>query len=213
LRRRLARLGERALLAVPAHTTLRALETPPPEDGGQGRRPPRPWPSVGAWSQALAEAAWRRRDVRDGSQGALVVEAVKRRVGSRPQRRQQGAEEVLPGIRARDRDQEEVVNVADERSNTVPETALEELARVAQAEHRLEACLQRSTREAGLADAEGRTGTGGQQPPTLSFRATWFLERETQRGKKMAPGHAGPADTPRHRDARTRGVSGWDEVA
>ena len=66
------------LLAVPSHTTIRALETPPPGTG-EGRHPTRPWPSVVAWSQAWEDAARRRIDVRDGSQGSLVVEAVKRR--------------------------------------------------------------------------------------------------------------------------------------
>src|SRR5216683_6812759 len=73
-RRRLARLGERSLLAVPSNTTRRDLETPPPEYGGKGRHPTRPWQSVVAWSQALDDAAWRRLDVRDGSKGPLVVE-------------------------------------------------------------------------------------------------------------------------------------------
>ena len=42
-RRRLASLGERYLLAVPSNTTIRDLETPPPEYGGKGRHPTRPW--------------------------------------------------------------------------------------------------------------------------------------------------------------------------
>ena len=125
-RRRLARLGERYLLAVPSNTTIRDLETPPPEAGGKGRPPPRPWQSVVAWSQALEEAAWRRIDVRDGSQGPLVVEAVKRRGVSRTHRRQQGDEELLTVIRSRDRDQDEVGKVDDYLSQTVPEPALEE---------------------------------------------------------------------------------------
>jgi len=166
-----------------------------------------------AWSQALEEAAWRRIDVRDGSKGPLVVEAVKRRVVSRTHRRQQGDEELLTVLRYRDRDQDEVVKVDYYLSNTVPETALDELARVAKAEHRIEECLQRSKSAAGLADYEGRNWTGGQQQQTLSLLATWFLEQETQRGKKMDPGHDGTADTPRHRDDRTRGVSVWDDVA
>src|SRR2546428_10705528 len=83
-RRRLASLGERYLLAVPSNTTIRDLETPPPEYGGKGRHPTRPWQSVVAW--------W-RIDVRDGSKGPLVVEVVKRRVVSRTHRRQQGDEE------------------------------------------------------------------------------------------------------------------------
>jgi len=212
-RRRLASLGERYLLAVPSHTTIRDLETPPPEYGGQGRHPTRPWHSVVAWSQALEDAAWRRIDVRDGSKGPLVVEAVKRRVVSRTHRRQQGDEELLTVMRYRDRDQDEVVKVDYYLSNTVPETALEELARVAKAEHRIEECLQRSKSEAGLADYEVRNWTGWQHHQTLSLLATWFLERETQRGKKMDTGHDVTADTPRHRGDRTRGVSVWDDVA
>jgi hypothetical protein len=79
-----------------------------------------------AWSQALADAAWRRIDVRDASKGPLVVEAVKRRVVSGTHRRQQGDEELLTVRRYRDRDQDEVVKVDYSLSNTVPETALDE---------------------------------------------------------------------------------------
>ena len=58
---------------------------------------------------------------------------------------------------------------------------------MAKAEHRIEACLQRSKSEAGVADDEGRTWTGWQQHLTRSLLATWCLERETQRGKKWTP--------------------------
>ena len=84
---------------------------------------------------------------------------------------------------------------------------------MAKAEHRIEECLQRSKSEAGLADYEVRHWTGWQHHQTLSLLATWFLERETQRGKKMDTGHDVTADTPRPRDDRTRGVSVWDDVA
>ena len=87
-------------------------------------------------------------------------------------------------IRSRDRDQDEVVKEDYYLSNTVPETSLDELARVAKAEHRIEECLQRSKSEAGLADYEVRHWPGWQQHQTLSLLATWFLERETHRGKK-----------------------------
>ena len=186
-RRRLARLGERSLLAVPSNTTRRDLETPPPEYGGTGRHPTRPWQSVVAWSQALDDAAWRRIDVRDGAKGPLVVEVVTRRVVSRTPRRQQGDEEWLTVIRSRDRDQDAVVKVDDYLSKTVSETSLDAWARVAKAAHRIEACLQRSKSEAGLADYEVRHWTGWQQHHTLSFLATWFLERDTPRGKKWTP--------------------------
>jgi hypothetical protein len=99
LRHRLAGLGERSLLAGPSHTLLRDLETAPPVSSGRGRQPQRPWPSVAQWSQALSDDAWKRRDVRDGAQGPLVVEVGKRRVVARTHRRQQGHEELVGGRR------------------------------------------------------------------------------------------------------------------
>ena len=212
-RRRLAALDERSLLAVPSHTALRDLETSLPEYGGKGRRPTRPWHSVQAWSQAVDASAWQRIEVRDGAKGPLVVEIVKRRVVSRDHRRQQGDEELWAVIRYRDRDQDRVVNVDYYLSHAVPETPLGELARVAKAEHRIEDGRQRSKSEAGLADYEVRHWTGWQHHQTLSLLATWFLERETHRGKKMDTGHDIPADSPRHRGDLTRGVSVWDDVA
>ena len=58
---------------------------------------------------------------------------------------------------------------------------------MAKAAHRIEACLQRSKSEAGLADDEVRHWTGWQQHQTLSLIATWFLVTETMRGKKWTP--------------------------
>ena len=167
-RRRLATLGERYLLAVPSNTLLRDLETEVPASSGRGRRPNRPWHSVAQWSQALGDDAWKRIDVRDGAKGPLVVEVVKRRVASRTHRRQQGDEEMLVVICYRDRDQAQVVKVDYYLSNAAPETPLEEFARVAKAEHRIEECLQRSKSEAGLADYEVRNWTGWHHHQTLS---------------------------------------------
>jgi len=206
-RRRLAALGERYLLAVPSNTALRDLETAPPESSGRGRPGQRPWHSVETWSQSLGEASWQRIAVRDGRKGPWVVEAVKRRVVSRTHRCQQGDEESLVVIRSRDRDQQEVVQVDSSRSNAVPETPLGAFARVAKAAHRMEACLQRSKSEAGLADYEGRHWRGWQQQQTLSLLATWLLVRETERGKTMDPCDHLPADAPRHRHDLARGVS------
>jgi SRSO17 transposase len=206
-RRRLATLGERYLLAVPSNTAMRDLETEPPEYRAQGRRPRPPWQSVEAWSQSLGEEAWHRIDVRDGSKGPLVVEAVKRRMLSRTHRRQPGDEEMLVVIRYRDRDQQEVVKVDYYLSNATPETPVWEFARVAKAEHRIEECIQRSKSEAGLADYEVRNWTGWQHHQTLSLLATWFLVRETERGKKMDPCDDLAADSPGHRDDFARGIS------
>ena len=116
-----------------------------------------------------------------------MVEAVKRRVVSRTHRRQQGDPETSVVLRYRDRDQAQVVKVDYYLSNAAPETPLGEFARVAKAEHRIEECLQRSKSEAGLADYEVRNWTGWQHHQTLSFLATWFLVRETERGKKWTP--------------------------
>ena len=168
-RRRLATLGERSLLAVPSNTAMRDLATEPPEYRGQGRRPRPLWQSVEAWSQSLGEEAWHRIDVRDGSKGPLVVEAVKRRMMSRTHRRQPGDEEMLVVIRYRDRDQQEVVQGDYYLSNATPETPVWEFARVAKAEHRIEECIQRSTSEAGLADYEVRNWVGWQHHQTLSL--------------------------------------------
>jgi SRSO17 transposase len=206
-RRRLATLGERYLLAVPSNTAMRDLQTEPPEYRGQGRRRKRPWHSVEAWSQSLGDEAWQRIDVRDGSKGPLVVEAVKRRVVSRTHRRQPGDEEILVVMRSRDRDQHEVVKVDYYLSNAMPETPVWEFARVAKAEHRIEECIQRSKSEAGLADYEVRNWTGWQHHQTLSLLATWFLVRETDRGKKMDACDDLTADSPGHRDDFVRGVS------
>jgi SRSO17 transposase len=186
-RRRLAGLGERDLLAVPSHTLTRHLEPAPPVTSGRGRRPQRPWQSVEQWSQALSDDAWKRLDVRDGSQGPRVVEVGKRRVVARTHRRQQGHEEMLVVMRYRDRDHQQVVQVDYYLSNAAPETPLGQFARVAKAEHRIEDCIQRSKSEAGLADYEVRHWTGWPQHQTLSLLATWFLVQETERGKKWTP--------------------------
>lgn len=212
-RRRLAALHERYLLAVPAHTSIRDLETTLPEYSGTGRRPTRPWHSVQAWGQALDASAWQRLEVRDGAKGPVVVEIVKRRVVSRDRRRQQGDEELLVVIRYRDRDHEQVVKVDYYLSNADPETPLGELARVAKAEHRIEECLQRSKSEAGLADYEVRNWRGWQHHQTLSLLATWFLVRETERGKKMDACNHRPTDSPGHCGDLVRGVSVWHEGA
>ncbi len=212
-RRRLEALGERYVLAVPSNTAMRDLEGELPEYRGRGRRPKRPWQAVEVWSQSLGDEAWQRIDVRDGSKGPLVVEAVKRRVVSRTHRRQQGDEEMLVVIRYRDRDQQAVVKVDYYLSNAVPETPLWEFARVAKAAHRIEECLQRSKSEAGLADYEVRNWTGWQHHQTLSLLATWFLVRETARGEKMDPCDHLTADSPRHRHNLARGIAMWHEAA
>ena len=104
LRRRLAHLGERSLLAVPGHALLRALEPAPLAARGRRRPPTLPWQRVEGWSAALDAGAWQRSDVRDGSQGPLVVERVTGRVVARtpaaaPRRRGAGSRPPRPRAR------------------------------------------------------------------------------------------------------------------
>jgi SRSO17 transposase len=210
-RRRLDRLGERYMLAVPGNTLIRDLETALPASSGRRPHPTPPWHRVEAWSASLDEGAWKRVDVRDGSKGPLVVEMVKRRVVARTPRRQQGHEELVVVLRYRDRDNQQVVKVDFYLSNAAPETPLWQLARVAKAEHRVEECLQRSKSEAGLADYEVRNWTGWHHHQTLSLLAIWFLVTETLRGKKMDASDDGPADTRRHRGDLVQRVSVRDD--
>jgi SRSO17 transposase len=198
-RRRLDRLGERYLLAVPGNTLLRDLETAPPESRGRGRRPTRPWQRVDQWNTSLAQEAWTTIDVRDGAKGPLVVELVKRRVVARTPQRQEGHEETVVVVRYRDRDRQEVVKIDFYLSNGPAQTSLATFARVAKAAHRIEECLQRSKSEAGLADYEVRHWTGWHHHQTLSLIATWFLVTETRRGKKMDTGHDVTSDAGRYR--------------
>ena len=115
-------------------------------------------------------------------------------------------------LRYRDRDNQQVVKVDFYLSNAEPGTSLWQLARVAKAEHRIEACLQRSKSEAGLADYEVRHWTGWHHHQTLSLLATWFLVMETLRGKKMDPSDDVTADTGGHRGDLVQRVSMRDAL-
>lgn len=198
-RRRLADLEERYVLAVPSNTQIRDLEVDPPAYSGRGRKPNRPWTRVDAWADGLDEAAWTEVDVRDGAKGPLVVQAVKRRVAARTDKRQEGHEEVLVVIRYQDRDDGRIVKTDYYLSNGDYAESLTEFVRVAKAEHRIEECIQRSKSEAGLADYEVRNWIGWHHHQTLSLIATWFLIGEARRGKKMDADHHGSTGTTRYR--------------
>ena len=188
-RRRLDLVGERYMLAVPCNTTVRNLEVDPPAYAGRGRYPKRPWTRVDRLVATLREDDWIEIDVRDGSKGPLIVEAVKRRVMGRTDKRQEGHGEVFIAIRYKDRDDQRVVKMDYYLSNASGDTELAEFTRAAKAEHRIEECIQRAKGEAGLADYEVRTWKGWHHHQTLSLIATWFLLTETRRGKKMDTGN------------------------
>ena len=156
------------MVAVPAHTARRDLETAPPVGSGRGRPHQRPWHSGEAWRQRLAAAAWQRSNGRAGSTGPLIGAGGKRRVGSRTHRRQPGDAELVVVRRSRDRAQEPVVQGDASLANAAPETPLGEFARVAKAAQRIEACLQRRKSAVGWADYEGRHWPGWQQHQPLA---------------------------------------------
>jgi SRSO17 transposase len=198
-RRRLHRLGERYLLAVPSNTLIRDLDADPPSYTGRGRYPKRPWTRVDEWRATREKEEWTKIDVRDGAKGPLAVEIVKRRVLARTDKRQEGHEEVLVAIRYRDREDDEVIKTDYYLSNAAAETELAEFARAAKAEHRIEECIQRGKSETGLADYEVRNWKGWHHHQLLSLIASWFLVTEARRGKKMDTGDYGPPSPRRYR--------------
>jgi SRSO17 transposase len=173
--------GERYLLAVPSNTLVRDLEAEPPEYGGRGRPPQRPWVRVDRWCAALPDDAWTTLEVRDGEKGPLVVEVVTHRVQARAERGGAGLEELLFITRERQAD----LSFKHDYylSNAAPHTPQKELARVAKAAHRIEECLERAKGEAGLADYQVRTWVAWHRHQILALLAAWFLNQETRRGK------------------------------
>lgn len=184
--------GERYLLAVPSNTLVRDLEVEPPAYDGRGAPPKTPFGRVDKWRASLSEKVWTKIDVRDGEKGPLVIELVACRVQAKTDRRCVGPEEVL--VVTRTRDEQGVLKHDYYLSDAAADTPLEEFARVAKAEHRIEECLQRGKSEAGLADYEVRSWPGWYHHQTLSLIATWFLIGETRRGKKIDAGDDVSAD-------------------
>ncbi len=186
-RRDLRALGEQYLLAVPSNTGIRDLDSPPPVYGGRGPQPKQPFQRVDVWRDSLDKKAWVRINVRDGEKGPLVLEIAKARVVARTERScHQATEELL--VVTRSVDENGNMKYDYYLSNAPAQTSLKELARVVKAEHRVEDGLKRAKSEAGLSDYEVRTWAGWYHHQTLSLIATWFLLRETRRGKKIYSG-------------------------
>jgi SRSO17 transposase len=193
-RRDLRTLNEKYLLAVPSNTNIRDLQAAPPPYSGQGQPPKQPFERVDVWRDSLNKDAWTPIDVRDGEKGPLVLEIVKRRVLARTERgRDAGAEELL--VVTRSLDENDKMKYDYFLCNAHPDTPLAELARVVKAEHRVEDGLKRAKSEAGLSDYEVRTWAGWHHHQTLSLIASWFLIRETRRGKKIYAGTDGASNS------------------
>jgi SRSO17 transposase len=182
-RRELRARNERYLLMVPSNTLVRDLEAPPPPYAGRGRRPQVSFVRVDRWAAAQPSSAWTTIEIRPGEKGPLIVEALKRRVSAKTDRRRAGPEEVLVVFREQQADGTFKHDYALSCANA--ETPLPEFARVFNAEHRIEQCLQRAKGEAGLSHYQVRTWRGWHHHQTLSLIATWFLTQEARRGKNM----------------------------
>jgi len=180
-REQLRQRDERYLLAVPANTSVRDLAAPAPPYSGRGPRPRVPFRRVDRWCLALPEAAWQTIEVRDGEKGPLVVQASWLLVQARTQRRPSEVPEVL--VIFRERQGNGTWKHDYLLSNAPLATPLEEFARVYKAEHRIEECLKRAKREAGLGDYQVRTWEGWHHHQVLSLLAAWLLTQETRRGK------------------------------
>jgi len=189
---------EQYLLAVPGNTTVRDLEEAVPAQvvtgPGRGQRQgakKAAFQQVHEWCAALPASAWTGLTIRDADKGPLEAEVVARRVESKIDRRAVGFEEVLFVLRQRTTSGDWKYDY--HLSNASRETALAEFARVANAEHRIEQCLQRGKSEAGLAESQARRWEGWYHHQTLSLLAVWFLVLETRRGKKRGAGVDGAA--------------------
>jgi len=192
-RRELQGRNERYLLMVPSNTLVRDLEAEPPPYGGRGPRPQVPFVRVDRWAAAQPSRAWTTIEIRAGEKGPLIVDAMKRRVSAKTDRRRAGPDELLVVFREKQADGTFKHDYA--LSCASAETPLPELARVFNAEHRIEQCLQRAKGEAGLSHYQVRTWRGWHHHQTLSLIATWFLTQEARRGKNMDP-RADSAATP-----------------
>jgi len=104
-----------------------------------------PFTRADRWCAALPEDAWTTIEVRNGARGPLVVQAVKTRVPTKTDRRRNGPEETL--VVLRECQDGGAIKHDYHLSNASPETPLSEFARVANAEHRIEECLERANAE------------------------------------------------------------------
>ena len=159
-RRDLRALGEQYLLAVPSNTSIRDLDSAPPAYGGRGQPPKQPFQRVDRWRDSLSDNAWTKVDVRDGEKRPLITEIVNRRVVARTER---GCDDCTEELLVVTRCADDSGNVKYDYylSNAPADTALDELARVVKAEHRIEDCLKRAKSEAGLSDMKFVPGQVG----------------------------------------------------
>jgi SRSO17 transposase len=186
------------LLAVPSNTLVRDLKRPDPPYTGHGRRPCVPFLRVDKWASALPPRSWQTVEVRDGEKGPIETEVVWTLVQARADGNPSDVAEILVVFRERQGDGSWKHDYL--LSNAAMNTSVEEFARVFKAQHRIEDCLKRAKSEAGLADYQVRTWEGWHHHQTLALLATWFLTKETRRGKNLDPRADRPATARDDRD-------------
>jgi hypothetical protein len=195
--------GERYPLAVPANTSVRDRAGDPPASAGRGRRPEARFVRADRWAAGLPAGAWQTVEVRAAEKGPLTVQAARAPVPARADSRASQAAEAVVVFRER---QPGGSYKHDYLPSDAPaDTPVAESARVFEAHHRAEECLQRATGGAGLADYQVRTWGGWHHHQALSLVAAWFLTREARRGKKADPGPDRPAGPAGHRSGAAPG--------
>jgi SRSO17 transposase len=192
-RQELRQRGESYLLAVPSNTLVRDLLTPEPPYSGHGRRPQVPFQRAQRWAASVPESAWQTLEVRDGERGPLLVQGVWRIVEARTQGRASNVAEALVVFRERQSDGTWRHDYL--LSDVIRAKTLVEFARVFKAQHRVEECFERAKGEAGLGDYQVRTWTGWHHHQALALVATWFLSKESRRGKNTDTGADATATT------------------
>jgi hypothetical protein len=184
-RQELRERGERYLLAVPSSTTVRDRTATPPHTG-PGRRQRVPFTPVDQWCSTQPEEAWQTLEVRAGQKGPITVQAVSTLVQARTEGRVSDRPEVPVVFR------EAQANGTWKHdyplSNAAFEVPVQDYARVFNAQHRVDECLQRAKGEAGLGACEVRTWRRWYHHQVMALTATWFLTLEAWRGKKMDTG-------------------------
>ena len=184
-RRKLHRMGEKYMLAVPNNTKINILSSDTEE---QSVPTVRSSVQISKWSASQEEDKWQRIDVRDTEKGPLIVELVTCEVETGRRSKAGIAKETAIAIRYIDRDRK-VIKQDYYMSNADRMTPAAEFARVAKAEHRIEECFDRGKGEAGMGDYEVRNWIGWHHHQTLSFIASWFLNVETRRAEKKITSH------------------------
>jgi SRSO17 transposase len=184
-RRDLNDRGEQYLLSVAGNRRIRDLTAKPPAYSGRGRLPKVPFQQVHQWRDSLNESAWTKIKVRDAEKGPLEVEVVTCPVQTKIAQHNMAYDETLVILRSLD--ETGATKYDFYLSNAPHETPKKEFARVALAAHRVEEAIKRSKSQAGLSHYEVRNWRGWHHHQALSLIATWFLVRESHRGKKWTP--------------------------